>query len=76
MVLDVTSLLVINIINLAVTATTLPFIMGRTLSPAARHARAALILQAVGWVCMVASEQFTGHWLDRVLSAVPDLTHA
>ncbi len=68
MVLDVTSLLVINIVNLTVTATTLPFIMGRTLSPAARHARAALILQAVGWVCMVASEQFTGHWLDRGLS--------
>lgn len=68
MVLDVTSLLVINIVNLTVTATALPFIMGRTLSPAARHARAALILQAMGWVCMVASEQFVGHWLDRALS--------
>jgi len=68
MVLDVTSLLVINIVNLGVTATTLPFIMGRTLSPAARNARSALIMQAIGWGCMVASEQFVGHWLDRMLS--------
>lgn len=68
MVLDVTSLLVINIVNLTVTASTLPFIMGRVLSPAARHARMALILQALGWMAMVASEQFVGRWPDRVLS--------
>ncbi|MDT8989986.1 GGDEF domain-containing protein [Curvibacter sp. APW13] len=66
--LDVTSLLVINIVNLTVTATTLPFVMGRELSPAARHARTALIMQALGWIAMVASEQFVGHWLDRLLS--------
>lgn len=68
MVLDVTSLLVINIVNLTVTATALPFIMGRALSPSARHARNALMLQALGWVCMVASEQFVGQWPDRALS--------
>lgn len=68
MVLDVTSLLVVNVINLTVTASILPFIMGRTLSPSARYARGALILQALGWALMIGSEQFVGHWLDRALS--------
>ena len=48
MPLDLETLLVINAANLLVLAATLPFIMGRRLSPAARHARHSLIVQAIG----------------------------
>lgn len=66
--LDVTTLLIVNVVNLALTAGTLPFIMGRQLSRGAWFARSALIVQALGWLLMISSEQFTGHWLDRALS--------
>lgn len=66
--LDVTTLLIVNVVNLALTAGTLPFIMGSSLSRGAWFARNALIVQALGWLLMISSEQFTGHWLDRTLS--------
>jgi diguanylate cyclase (GGDEF)-like protein len=66
--LDVTTLLIVNVVNLALTAGTLPFIMGSSLSRGAWFARSALIVQALGWLLMISSEQFTGHWLDRALS--------
>ena len=66
--LDVTTLLIVNVVNLALTAGTLPFIMGRQLSRGAWFARSALIMQALGWLLMISSEQFSGHWLDRALS--------
>lgn len=70
MTLDITTLLIVNVFNLALTAGTLPFIMGRALSRGAWFARSALIVQALGWLLMLSSEQFTGHWMDRALSVL------
>lgn len=66
--LDINTLMVINVANLLVMAVTLPVLMGRALSNAARSARNSLIVQAVGWILMIAAGQWIGHWMDRVLS--------
>jgi diguanylate cyclase (GGDEF)-like protein len=46
----------------------LPLIMGRGISQAARMAQGSLICQTLGWVFIIASDQWNGHWLDPVLS--------
>ena len=69
MQLDIGTLLVINAANLLLTATALPFIMGRTLSRSAANARMSLIVQAVGWVAVVLAHFWIGQWQDRLLSS-------
>ena len=70
MPLDPTTLLVINAVNLFAMALILPFIMGQRLSPAARSARLALIVQAMGWAALIASGYWFGMWQDRALSTL------
>lgn len=70
MPLDLETLLVINAANLLLLAATLPFIMGRRLSPAARYARHSLIVQALGWIAIIASSAWRGQWQDWVLSTL------
>ena len=70
MTLDVRTLLVVNATNLLLMAFTLPFIMGRQLSPAAASARTSLMVQALGWVAMILSSSWIQQWPDRVLSTL------
>ena len=70
MQLDIGTLLVINAANLLLTATALPFIMGRKLSAAAANARTSLIVQAGGWIAIVLSHMWIGQWQDRLLSTL------
>lgn len=70
MYLDPTTLVTINAANQLLLALVLPVIMGQQLSPAARDARRSLIVQAVGWVALIASGYWPEQWPDRVLSTV------
>lgn len=70
MPLDPLTLVTINAANQMLLATVLPFIMGQRLSPAARHARQSLIVQAAGWMALIASTQWYGLWPDRLLSTL------
>jgi diguanylate cyclase (GGDEF)-like protein len=70
MSLDISTLLVINAANVLITATALPFIMGRSLSPAATNARASLIMQAVAWIAILLAGLWVGQWPDQVLSTI------
>lgn len=66
--IDVNALLVINAVNVMVLALTVPLMMGQELSNAARSARLALMINALGWVCMIASNLWPEQWQDRLLS--------
>jgi diguanylate cyclase (GGDEF)-like protein len=68
--IDPTSLIVVNVANLLVMATALPFVMGQGLSPAAKDARISLFLNAAAWICMLASSLWYGQTPDRILSTV------
>lgn len=70
MTLDIRTLLAVNAANLLLMASTLPFIMGRRLSPAAAHARASLVVQALGWVAIILSGVWIHQWPDPVLSTL------
>ena len=70
MPLDIHSLLCALMINLITIAVALPAVMGRV-NAAARHAQLAMVLQAAGWVLLLASGQVPGGlWLDRLLSSL------
>lgn len=66
--IDIFTVLVLTAINLATVSLALPLIMGRGISTAARLAQVSLLCQTTGWVCIIASDQWNGHWLDPVLS--------
>ena len=66
--IDIYTILVLTAINLATVSIALPLIMGRGISQAARMAQGSLIFQTLGWVFIIASDQWNGHWLDLVLS--------
>jgi len=68
--LDVQTLLVVMMINMIALSIAIPGIMGWRVSMAARLAQGALLAQTVGWVCLVVSANFVGHWLDRVLATL------
>jgi len=68
--IDPTSLIIVNVANLLVMATALPFIMGQGLSPAASHARHSLFLNAAAWICMLASSLWYGQTPDLILSTL------
>lgn len=70
MALDISTLLVMNTVNLLVMASTLPIIMGRKLSPAAASARTALIVQALGWFAIILSSVWKDQWPDRLLTTL------
>jgi len=68
--IDPSTLIVVNVANLLVMATALPFVMGQGLSPAAKDARISLFLNAAAWICMLASSLWYGQTPDRILSTV------
>jgi diguanylate cyclase (GGDEF)-like protein len=68
--LDVHSLLVVFTVNLLSVAASLPFLMGRGVSPAARQAQLSMGLQAVGWICLILSGYWSGSWPDRLFSTL------
>ncbi|MFZ4480953.1 MAG: GGDEF domain-containing protein [Rhodoferax sp.] len=68
--LDPDTLLIVNVANLLVLASTLPVIMGQQLSPAARAARRSLIFQGLGWVALILSGLWPETWLDQLLSTI------
>jgi diguanylate cyclase (GGDEF)-like protein len=70
MQLDPDTLLVVNVANLLVVAAALPLIMGATLSAAARDARRALMVQALGWIALILSGLWPGEWPDMILSSL------
>ncbi len=70
MALDVRTLLIVNATNLLLMGFTLPFIMGRQLSPAAASARTSVMLQALGWVAMILSSSWPQQWPDHLLSTL------
>lgn len=70
MQIDPSTLIVVNVANLLVMATALPFVMGQGLSPAAKDARISLFLNAAAWICMLASSLWYGQTPDRILSTV------
>ena len=67
MTLDVQSLLVVMMINMVALSLAFPAIMGWQVSPAARWAQGALLVQTLGWICLVFSRQ--SPTLDPLLSA-------
>jgi len=66
--IDILTVLVLTALNLGTVSLALPLIMGRGISKGARLAQLSLIGQTLGWVFIIASDQWNGHWLDPVLS--------
>lgn len=66
--ISVFTVLVITAFNLFTVSLALPLLMGRRVSRAGRLAQLSLLSQAAGWVCIIASGFWVGHWLDRALS--------
>lgn len=66
--INVFTVLVLTAFNLFTVSVTLPLLMGRQVSRAARLAQWSLLSQMAGWVCIIASGFWVGHWLDWVLS--------
>lgn len=70
MPVDIRSLFVVLMINLITMAVALPAVMGRVGVPA-RRAQGATVLQAAGWVLILASGLVDRDgWLDRLLSSL------
>jgi diguanylate cyclase (GGDEF)-like protein len=66
--INVFTVLVLTAFNLFTVSVTLPLLMGQQVSRAARLAQGSLLSQMAGWVCIIASGFWVGHWLDWVLS--------
>ena len=66
--IDLNTVLIVNVVNVMVLALTVPLMMGQQLSIAARSARLALIINALGWMCMIASNTWPEEWQDHLLS--------
>lgn len=68
MTLDAQTLIVVMLMNMAALALAIPAIMGRQLSTAARRAQAALVVQTIGWACLVVSRE--AGWLEPAVSVL------
>lgn len=68
MPLDINTLLVVTVANIVMLALISPAVMGSRLGTAARFARMSLIMHAVSWICMIASNFWPETLLDRILS--------
>eukprot|EP01133_Synstelium_polycarpum_P005618 gene5618-6478_t len=67
---DVSTLFFGMTLNLSIMAVALPYFMGRV-NRAARYAQAGIILQTIGWVCLLwSSTHERGGWADHLLSAI------
>jgi diguanylate cyclase (GGDEF)-like protein len=68
MSLDVQSLLVVMMINMIALSIAIPVIMGWRVSPAARWAQCAMVMQTIGWSSLVVSRAWAG--LEMALSVL------
>ena len=66
--ISVFTVLVLTAFNLLTVSLALPLLMGRQVSRAGRLAQWSLLSQMAGWVCIIASGFWIGHWLDWALS--------
>jgi len=67
---DIAAFLFVLTLSMLTMAVALPSVMGRV-NGAARLAQAGILLQAVGWVLLLASGQVApGGWIDRLLSTL------
>ena len=66
--IDPETLLLVNVANVIVLASTLPVIMGRQLSPAAQAARHSLMVQGAGWAALGLSGLWPESRIDQLLS--------
>ncbi len=69
MKLDVSTLLIVMMINMFALTVTIPVIMGWRVSKAARLAQGAMVLQTLGWICLV----LAGGAFDRLVSTLAAL---
>ena len=68
--IDVPSLFIAMTLNLAIMAVALPYFMGRV-NRAARCAQSGIVLQTIGWICLLSSSTFErGGWADHLLSTL------
>lgn len=65
---DFITLLVVIATNLVAISATLPMIMGRDLSSSARNVQAYMVVQALAWMAIIASNLVPDTLADRVLS--------
>ena len=70
MQLDFLTLLATTAISLFMISASLPLIMGRNISASARYVQATLLLQALAWVAIIASNFAPHPLVDRILSTV------
>jgi len=70
MQLDFLTLLATTAISLFMVSASLPLIMGRNISAAARCVQASLLLQALAWAAIIASTYVPATLADRILSTV------
>lgn len=75
MSLDFKTLLVINAVNLFLMAIALGAIMRNRVSAAAANARAALVVQAVGWAAFMVTGVLGARWPDALPAGIVDLYH-
>jgi diguanylate cyclase (GGDEF)-like protein len=68
--LSVLTILVLTALNLSTVSVALPAIMGKHISRAAKLAQSSLLSQTIGWMAIISSGFFGGHWLDPVLSTL------
>jgi diguanylate cyclase (GGDEF)-like protein len=68
--LDPTTLIVLNVANLLAMSLALPLVMGQDLSPAARSARASLMINGAAWLALILAGFWREQWPDRLLSSV------
>jgi diguanylate cyclase (GGDEF)-like protein len=68
--LDSSTLIVVNVVTLVAMSLTLPVVMGRGLSPAARHVRTSLLLKALAWVLLALSARWVSTWPFPVLTTL------
>lgn len=68
--LDIFTVLALTAVNLIAVSVALPWVMGRSVSRAARLAQGSLLAQAFGWIAIIGSGSFIGHWGDQALSTL------
>jgi len=66
--ISVYTILLLTALNMGTVSVALPLIMGRGISRAARLAQASLVSQTLGWITIIISGFWAGHWLDPTLS--------
>lgn len=68
--IDIFTVLALTAMNLIAVSVALPWVMGRSVSRAARLAQGSLLAQAFGWIAIICAGSFIGHWGDRALSTL------